>query len=251
MLYISSGDYGIEIISIVHIESPQLKGTFNTSGNAGELALKPNTLIVADGPGGICFIDITDPENPVLINAVMPHINSNIIANPIIIGNQMALADKEWNEIFTYDISDFNDVSLIKSLKINAEIYRFVFKEEVFFCSVNWYGMIILDSSPILSILEEGVDAEMDGDIKIWPNPFKSSTNIQYSMTNRSKVVVEIFNQAGMKIRTLKNGIENKGMHLLTWDGTDNSLNRVSSGVYYVKISQNNKVDCSKVMLGF
>jgi hypothetical protein len=249
MLYISTVDYGIEIISIDHIESPQLKGTFNTSGNAGELALKQNTLIVADGPGGICFIDISDPENPVFINTVMPHPNSNIIANPVIIGNQLVVADKEWNEIFTYDISDFNDIQLIKSLRINAEIYRFVFNADMFFCSVNWYGMMILDSSPILSVTEEGADPQINSNIKIWPNPFKSSTNIEYGLTNKSKVVVEIINQAGVKVRTLKNGIENPGMHLLTWDGTDNNLNRVSPGVYYVKISRNNRIDCSKVIL--
>jgi hypothetical protein len=237
--YISIGEDGIEIIDIENINSPQLLGSFNTSGNAGKLALHSGILIISDGTGGVQFVDVSNPVSPSLTGSVKPHSNSDIIANPVIVGNQMTISDREWNELFTYDISDFSNALLIKSLKINAEIYQFIYYSDVFFCSVNYYGMIILDSSPLLSVDGDKMDPYSACELNIFPNPFNSTTTIEYKLCNKTFVNVEILNQAGMKIKTLANGIEYAGIHYLSWDGTGSNQEKVPSGCYFVKMKGN------------
>jgi hypothetical protein len=237
--YISTGENGIQIIDLENIYSPELLGYYNTSGSAGELTLHSGTLIIANGTGGVQFVDVSNPANPSLIDSIKPHPNSDIFANPVIVGNEMIIVDREWNELFNYDISDLSNVTLLNSLKINAEIYRLIYYSDVFFCTVNWFGMIVLDLSLLLSVDEKEVNPNVSGELKIFPNPFNSTTTIEYKLSNRSFVNVEILNQAGMKIKTLANGIEDAGIHNLSWDGTGSNQEKVPSGCYFVKINGN------------
>jgi len=247
--YISKWEDGIDIIDLENINMPLFVGSYHTSGSAGELAFHSGTLIIADGTGGIQLVDVSNPACPTLISTIKPHLNSDIVANPIIINNKMIFVDKEWNEIFTYDISDLNNILLLNSLKINAEIYRIIYHADVFFCSALSHGLIVLNPSPILRGDDGNINPGTSDGINIFPNPSNSATTIKYELSNNSFVNIEICNQTGIKIRTLVNGFEKAGIHYLTWDGTDNNHSKVSTGFYFLKFSSGNRNDVKQVLV--
>ena len=65
-----------------------------------------------------------------------------------------------------------------------------------------------------------------------YPNPFNSSTTITFELSRNSNIKLSIVNIQGKHIKTLINGKLESGSYQYTWDGTDNSRNNLSSGIY-------------------
>ena len=82
-----------------------------------------------------------------------------------------------------------------------------------------------------------------------YPNPFNPSTQINFSIIYSSKVSLKIYDILGREIKTLLNKKLNPGRYSITWDGTDNSGNKVTSGMYIYRIKANNFVKSEKMIL--
>ncbi|MFQ5825324.1 MAG: T9SS type A sorting domain-containing protein, partial [bacterium] len=65
-----------------------------------------------------------------------------------------------------------------------------------------------------------------------YPNPFNPETTIRYQISKRSRVILEIYNVLGQKVRTLINNEQNPSAYSVQWDGLDDAGHLVSSGVY-------------------
>ncbi|RPI03284.1 MAG: T9SS C-terminal target domain-containing protein [Calditrichaeota bacterium] len=72
-----------------------------------------------------------------------------------------------------------------------------------------------------------------------FPNPFNPTTMIEYRLPERATVTLQIFNVQGQLIRSLKDEIENAGVHQVLWDGRDQNHQYVPSGVYYYQLQAN------------
>ena len=70
-----------------------------------------------------------------------------------------------------------------------------------------------------------------------YPNPFNPKTDINYQIPDELHVKVKIYNMRGEEVRTLVDGKRYAGTHSVTWDGHDNSGNKVSSGVYIYRLN--------------
>jgi hypothetical protein len=76
-----------------------------------------------------------------------------------------------------------------------------------------------------------------------FPNPFHENTTISMDVLERGNVRVDILNEKGEVIETLRNQLEEKGIIELIWDST-----RYESGVYFYKVQHNGKVVINKMM---
>ena len=66
-----------------------------------------------------------------------------------------------------------------------------------------------------------------------FPNPFNAKTTIHFSVKQRTRVSLKIYNVAGQLVRTLLNEELFPGTYTnVVWDGLDNSGNPIGSGVY-------------------
>lgn len=71
-----------------------------------------------------------------------------------------------------------------------------------------------------------------------YPNPFNPSTTIEYSIEERTRVSLRIYDTTGTLVRTLiDHGQSPVGHHSVTWDGKDNAGHPVASGVYVYELS--------------
>jgi hypothetical protein len=76
-----------------------------------------------------------------------------------------------------------------------------------------------------------------------YPNPFNSTTKIEYNLGDPAFVTLDIFNTMGQRIRTLVSTDQPAGNQSFYWNGSDFNGNTVSSGSYFavLKIRSANK----------
>lgn len=81
------------------------------------------------------------------------------------------------------------------------------------------------------------------------PNPFNPSTAITYELSAPGGITLKIFSITGQTIRTLTDGPQPAGLHRITWDGRDDSGQRVVSGVYIIRLSAGSFSRSRKMLL--
>jgi flagellar hook assembly protein FlgD len=82
-----------------------------------------------------------------------------------------------------------------------------------------------------------------------YPNPFNSTTIINVYLEKDANINLTIYNMLGQKVNTLFNGYLEADQHSFTWNSIDENGNKAASGVYYYKISSENKFELAKKML--
>ena len=82
-----------------------------------------------------------------------------------------------------------------------------------------------------------------------YPNPFNPITKMEYSLPQRSKVVISIYNVLGQEIKSLINKEQDYGYHSVTWDGTDRLGKSVASGVYFTQMRSGGFSQSKKMLL--
>jgi hypothetical protein len=103
-----------------------------------------------------------------------------------------------------------------------------------------------MESNKVLSdVTVESAGAEMPENLAIpkyyslgqnYPNPFNPTTEINYAVPKTCDVSLRIYNLQGQLIRTLVNEKQDASYYSVTWNGKDDSGNRVNSGVYLYKL---------------
>ena len=95
----------------------------------------------------------------------------------------------------------------------------------------------IVLNEPYLGFYKENVTSPFFEDFHmktIYPNPFNSSTQIQYKINKPGNVSISIYDISGKWITSLLNKKMNKGEYQITWKGFDAKGETVSSGSYLV-----------------
>ncbi len=70
-----------------------------------------------------------------------------------------------------------------------------------------------------------------------YPNPLNPATTIQYTLPQSGFVSIVVYDAGGRQVRQLVNGLKEAGTHFVEWDRRDDSGTRVSSGVYFYRMS--------------
>lgn len=68
------------------------------------------------------------------------------------------------------------------------------------------------------------------------PNPFTDKTIIHYSISDRTNVLLVIYNVTGEKIRLLTNELQNPGSYSVVWDKRDSNGQTMPAGVYFCRL---------------
>jgi hypothetical protein len=82
-----------------------------------------------------------------------------------------------------------------------------------------------------------------------YPNPFNPTTHINYQMPSDSYVVLKLYDLLGREVVTLVDEFRKAGRYAATWDGTNSSGNRISSGVYFYRLTAGSFTGVKKFLL--
>jgi pimeloyl-ACP methyl ester carboxylesterase len=77
-----------------------------------------------------------------------------------------------------------------------------------------------------------------------YPNPFNPSTRIQYTLTGKSKVLIEIFDAAGRRTAVLSDATQEAGTHIAVFDAAGRP-----SGSYFIRLAVNGRVRMKRMIL--
>ncbi|MCC7431090.1 S8 family serine peptidase [bacterium] len=83
-----------------------------------------------------------------------------------------------------------------------------------------------------------------------FPNPFNPTTKISFSLPKATQVNISVFNTLGQLVKTLASQkLQAGNNHEVVWNGTDESGNAVSSGVYFYQLKTTDFTDTKKMIL--
>lgn len=82
-----------------------------------------------------------------------------------------------------------------------------------------------------------------------YPNPFNSSTHLEFSLKTASNVLLEIVSVDGQTINRLARGMYAYGFYNFTWDGTDESGLPVASNLYFYRLTTDFGTRTKKMIL--
>ena len=81
-------------------------------------------------------------------------------------------------------------------------------------------------------------------ELRIGPNPFKSTTNISFSLSQSNKVELYVYDLSGKKVKTLITGWLGQGDNMVTMDSKS-----LENGIYLVALKVGDKAKTKKVTL--
>ncbi len=82
-----------------------------------------------------------------------------------------------------------------------------------------------------------------------YPNPFNPVTTMRFSVKNKGRVTIAIYDTAGRRVGTLVDGIYPAGEFEVTWDGTDGQGKAVGSGVYFARMAAGDQAATGKMVI--
>ncbi|MBZ0265582.1 T9SS type A sorting domain-containing protein [bacterium] len=132
-----------------------------------------------------------------------------------------------WEEQNT-QISDLND----------SWVFRFEISNELL------SGKFTLAPSELSSATKEVSLTREYRFYPVYPNPFNPTTHIRFSLPEKTGINLQVFNVLGEEVASLYTGSLNEGAHSFTF-----SAGELPSGVYFVKLSSEQRVDIQKITL--
>ena len=88
-----------------------------------------------------------------------------------------------------------------------------------------------------------------------YPNPFNPTTTINYNLTTDATITLRVYDMLGREVSSLVNGVQSAGIHTVVWDGTFDTGEAASSGIYFYRMEaapldgSNGIVKTKKMML--
>lgn len=85
--------------------------------------------------------------------------------------------------------------------------------------------------------------------VTCFPNPFTEFTRISFSLAERGRVTVTIYNLLGEKVCTLIDTWQPAGPHTVEWNGAGNSGGRLPVGCYICRIQSKKVIHTFRILL--
>jgi hypothetical protein len=111
--------------------------------------------------------------------------------------------------------------------------------------AVRIVGNFFWPASNATAVFDERVGAPKESSLyQNYPNPFNPSTTIRYVVSDKSTVLLTVFNALGQQVALLQNGEQDAGFHEVQFDGS-----RLSSGVYFYRMTAGGFIQTRKLLL--
>lgn len=92
-------------------------------------------------------------------------------------------------------------------------------------------------------------DLPSDYTMRCAPNPFNEAISIEYGIAEETEVDIAVYDILGRQVSQLVRGMKSPGYYSTTWDAADAVGNKVSSGIYFVKLVHGNDSEIDRIQL--
>jgi len=132
--------------------------------------------------------------------------------------------------IATFGIDQSNELYIL-SYSASSKIYRF---------NKNSSVGISNNESEIPEVFKLGQN---------YPNPFNPETIIKYSVAERTKISLSVYDITGKKVASLVNTVQLPGNYSVYWNAKDNSGKTLPSGIYFYRLVTDKFSDTKRMVL--
>lgn len=98
----------------------------------------------------------------------------------------------------------------------------------------------------ILAISDYNLENNLD--FNLYPNPFNNQVTINFQIPSEERVLVEVYDVLGRKIKNLLNN-NVVGKQTITWNGTNQNENKMKTGLYLITIKTNDEFFSKSIIL--
>ncbi len=85
--------------------------------------------------------------------------------------------------------------------------------------------------------------------LRCYPNPFNPELKIEFILSHKSAVQVDVYNVLGQRVRRLREGNFSAGKHTLVWRGRNDAGIPQPGGLYFIRIRTQSGQQVAKVVL--
>jgi hypothetical protein len=267
--YVTTSEYGLRIIDIADPSNPTQVGFYDGHSDIKAVYIQDNYAYLTNFIDGLLIIDISDPGAPNLIGNFNPAIGAyndvivndyyafliinqslNVVnisdpVNPYLMGyadlpytgHRLMRADNYlfisnfWYGLLVYDISDLANPQLFSVYEPGAQINNFDIVGNYVYLA-NEYSLLILYFNQQTGAFEPYDIIPSHFSLpQNHPNPFNTSTTIEFSLPEAAHVELSVYNILGQKVAVLFDGQKQAGKHAVTWDAAV-----APSGVYFARL---------------
>ena len=143
---------------------------------------------------------------------------------------------------------------LVNSDCINAGTESLTFDDNTYYCPptdfegderpyLNTMPDIGVDETPYTYVKIIENDFSNDHSMHAYPNPFTTSTTIEFELTDQAHVSIKAFDVLGEEVGIIYDGQLDKGNHLLKWNA-----DRAQSGIFYIHLLAGNEGSLIKIV---
>ena len=108
----------------------------------------------------------------------------------------------------------------------------------------DWSSSWIFTTESSTTFIEDELIPNQFILLQNYPNPFNPTTQIQYTLPERSQVTLQIFNNLGQNVSVLVNEQKSAGYHTATFNASG-----LSSGIYMYKLTTPSFTETKKMLL--
>lgn len=204
-----------------------------SDNNNGMIAARGGYVIkTADGGASWTATDNPDTSASSYVNGVVAIPNSNIL-----------LAMDDIGAYYTTDLGATWGKMNAPSETVGDNFVGGVFWDKDFGYFFTYNGLVLRFENQVTGVSNPKtnpvpVDFRLEQN---YPNPFNPTTTIAFSLIKAKKVSLNVYNLMGEHVKTLVDGMVNVGNHSVTWDGTNSSNQKVTSGVYLYSLQIENQ----------
>ena len=83
----------------------------------------------------------------------------------------------------------------------------------------------------------------------VFPDPFEGSTTIQYHIADPGRAVLRVYDLGGRMVREIFDREEPTGPRVAGWDGRNERGQKVSSGIYFLRLASHGQLRARRVVV--
>lgn len=149
----------------------------------------------------------------------------------------------EWGQV-TIPVSDLRG----PAIDLRMLSYEFVILEESGTGCEFALDDIYWESGTPVAVGDPGATPGAGAQLSSAPNPFRSTTELRFTLPASAPYEVTVFDAAGKRVASFA-GIGRAGANAVRWNGRDEQGRKASAGVYHYRLVSNGKAESRKVVL--
>ncbi len=156
------------------------------------------------------------------------------------ISNQNVTADEDFSDAVSILIGPDVNVESGVAVSFNSPLVAYAGP-----VSVERGATVVVTSMTVSGVSnEDEIAGRIPLDFSVeqnFPNPFSTTTQINYVLPDAGNVEIEVFNLLGQRNSTLYSGAQGAGEYSVVWDGRVDSGSKAPGGVYHYQVIVNDR----------